>query len=181
MVSITSGTSKISNLVIDADLNLAGYDLKTDDIKESTGAAGVTIDGVLVKDSELKTDVIHEKTGTAGVTVDGALIKDGGAASSASNFTVDGNIDMGAHDLKTDDIKESSAGHGVDIDGMVVKDNIILTIDAVGGSVIPKEVSDNLRNSHDAEISDQTGASYVKQKTITFTNGIKGNLRMVWR
>jgi hypothetical protein len=46
---------------------------------------------------------------------------------------------------------------------------------------LPKVVSDNLRNSHDAEISDQTGASYVKQKTITFTNGIKGNLRrVVW-
>jgi hypothetical protein len=48
-----------------------------DIITEATATSGVTIDGVLLKDSQVTTDVINEKTGAAGVTVDGCLIKDG--------------------------------------------------------------------------------------------------------
>jgi hypothetical protein len=58
--------------------------LLTDVVDESTAAAGVTVDGVLLKDAEVTTDVIHEKTGAAGVTVDGCLIKDGRAAALAT-------------------------------------------------------------------------------------------------
>ena len=47
-----------------------------DVISEKTSAAGVTIDGVLLKDSEVTTDVIKEKTSAAGVTIDGVLLKD---------------------------------------------------------------------------------------------------------
>jgi hypothetical protein len=50
--------------------------LRTDTITERTPAAGVTIDGVLLKDSEVTTDVIHEKTPATGVTIDGLLIMD---------------------------------------------------------------------------------------------------------
>jgi hypothetical protein len=50
--------------------------IKADVVAESTGAAGVTIDGVLLQDSEVTTDVINEKTSAAGVTIDGLLIKD---------------------------------------------------------------------------------------------------------
>jgi hypothetical protein len=50
--------------------------LRTDTITERTPAAGVTADGVLLKDSEVTTDVIHEKTSAAGVTIDGLLIMD---------------------------------------------------------------------------------------------------------
>lgn len=50
--------------------------LKGDTISERTGAAGVTIDGVKLKDSEPYCDVINEKTGAAGVTVDGVKLKD---------------------------------------------------------------------------------------------------------
>lgn len=68
-----------------AGVTLDGVKLKdsevyTDVIKEKTSAAGVTLDGVLLKDSEVTTDVIKEKTGAAGVTIDGCLIKDGRAA-----------------------------------------------------------------------------------------------------
>ena len=60
-------------------------EVKTDIISEKTSGAGVTIDGVLIKDggvsfadgAALAADVISEKTSAAGVTVDGALIKDG--------------------------------------------------------------------------------------------------------
>lgn len=47
-----------------------------DVINELTGAAGTTIEGVLLKDSEVTTDTINEKTGAAGVTVDGVVCKD---------------------------------------------------------------------------------------------------------
>jgi len=58
---------------------------KTNTINESTTDAGVTIEGVLIKDGAVTlpdaavftADVIAEKTSAAGVTVDGALIKDG--------------------------------------------------------------------------------------------------------
>jgi hypothetical protein len=50
----------------------------TDTISEETAAAGVTIDGVLLKDSEVTTDTINEKTGANGVDIDSCLIKDGG-------------------------------------------------------------------------------------------------------
>ena len=47
-----------------------------DTMSEITAAAGVTIDGVLLKDSEVTTDTINEKTGAAGVTIDNFKIKD---------------------------------------------------------------------------------------------------------
>lgn len=52
----------------------------TDTVVERTPGAGVTIDGVLLKDNEVSTDVINEKTPAAGVTVDGVLLKDGAVA-----------------------------------------------------------------------------------------------------
>lgn len=48
----------------------------TDTISENSSGAGVTVDGVKLKDSEVYTDVIHEKTSGAGVTADGVLLKD---------------------------------------------------------------------------------------------------------
>ena len=50
--------------------------IKTDTIIEKTAAAGVTIDGVLLKDSAVNSNTINEKTAAAGVTVDGVLLKD---------------------------------------------------------------------------------------------------------
>ena len=47
-----------------------------DTISEKTTAAGVTIDGVKLKDSEPYCNVINEKTAATGVTIDGVLLKD---------------------------------------------------------------------------------------------------------
>lgn len=44
------GAGSLSALVIDADLNMGAYNLLTDDIKEHTGAHGVDVDGVIMKD-----------------------------------------------------------------------------------------------------------------------------------
>jgi hypothetical protein len=52
-------------------------EVKVDTISERTAAGGVTIDGVLLKDSIVNTDNIAEKTAAAGVTIDGVLVKDG--------------------------------------------------------------------------------------------------------
>jgi len=52
-------------------------EVKVDTISERTAAGGVTIDGVLIKDSAVNTDNIAEKTAAAGVTIDGVLVKDG--------------------------------------------------------------------------------------------------------
>lgn len=65
---------------------LSGSTIATNTIAETTAAAGVTIDGVLLKDggavfadaATIEIDTINEATAAAGVTVDGMLIKDGG-------------------------------------------------------------------------------------------------------
>jgi hypothetical protein len=68
------------NILVDAvnTLSEAGASNEFDTIAESTTGSGVTVDGVLLKDSEVSTDVINEKSGSGnGVTVDGVLLKDG--------------------------------------------------------------------------------------------------------
>lgn len=83
----TNHLLKIRNEANDAWLtifDLANFGAFLDIISEKTAAAGVTIDGVLLKDNnvevgaagQVKTDTIVEKTGAAGVTIDGLLIKD---------------------------------------------------------------------------------------------------------
>lgn len=76
--------------------------LAIDTISEKTSAAGVTVDGVLLKDSQVSTDQINEKTGGAGVSVDGVLLKDS--------------------QVSTDQINEKTGGAGVTADGVLLKD-----------------------------------------------------------
>ena len=51
--------------------------LKSDTISELTAAVGVTVDGVLLKDSQVSVDAIVEGVGLAGVDIDSVLLKDG--------------------------------------------------------------------------------------------------------
>lgn len=83
---------------------------KADTLSEVTSAAGVTVDGVLLKDSEVTTDVIREKTSATGVTADGVLLKDGGV------------VCADAATLEVDVINEATSAAGVTIDGALVKD-----------------------------------------------------------
>lgn len=85
---------------------------KADIIAEATAAAGVTVDGVLLKDSQVTTDVILEKSSATGVTIDGTLLKDGGAVLTGA--------------LLTDTISEKTSTNGVTIDGVLVKDTAVL-------------------------------------------------------
>jgi len=61
--------------------------VQVDAINESTTNAGVTVDGVLIKDNAVNTDTISEKTSAAGVTIDGLLIKDGGISAITQGVT----------------------------------------------------------------------------------------------
>ncbi len=71
--------SKQFNELVDVvnELEPADGTLVANTISESTSGSGVTVDGVLLKDSQVTTDVINEKTAATGVTIDGALLKDG--------------------------------------------------------------------------------------------------------
>lgn len=73
---ITDGTYTIDDLTVET--LTATTSITTDVINEQTSAAGVTIDGVLLKDSTVKTDTIKEKTAANGVNIDGVVCKDGG-------------------------------------------------------------------------------------------------------
>jgi hypothetical protein len=80
-------------------------EVSTDTISEKTAAAGVTVDGVLLKDSAVNTDTINEKTSAAGVTIDGVLLKDSA--------------------VTTDTINEKTSGAGVTVDGVLIKDGTV--------------------------------------------------------
>jgi len=73
LADVNDGTVALETPVADS--------FSTDTISEKTAAAGVTVDGVLLKDNdvsadEVSTDTISEKTSAAGVTIDGVLLKD---------------------------------------------------------------------------------------------------------
>jgi hypothetical protein len=92
--------------------------VSTDTISELTSAAGVTIDGVLLKDSEVTTDVINEKTSATGVTIDGVLLKDS--------------------QVTTDQINEKTSAAGVTIDSVLLKDGTVKATTTIGvGNATP--------------------------------------------
>ena len=59
--------NQVSNYGGGSDFGAAG--IAADVIAESTGAAGVTIDGVLLKDNDVKADSLEAKTGATGLNV----------------------------------------------------------------------------------------------------------------
>lgn len=154
--------------------------LSVDVIIEKTGAAGVTIDGVLIKDglvdgvdvstiptgkvdvagdtmtgdltldTKLLTDTIDEKTGAAGVTIDGVLIKDGlvdgvdvSTIPTSLNGKVDNTGDTMTGDLTldtkllTDTIDEKTGDTGVTVDGVLIKDGLVDGVDVADFAVLP--------------------------------------------
>jgi hypothetical protein len=145
---------------------------EADEINEKTAGSGVTVDGVLLKDSEVTTDVINEKTGAAGVTADGVLLKDStialadGAVSNLSvkigadknnglygisdtqlGIAVEGSLVGGANTsgLFTDVIAEQTNTSGVTVDGVVLKDSTVKTANgAVGAVAVGNAVNNGL-------------------------------------
>ena len=90
--------------------------LKIDTINEFNTDSGVTIEGILLKDSEINIDIINEKTADTGVTIDGVLLKDGIVFGTVEDIAI-----------KTDTIDELTVDNGVVIEGILLKDSIINT------------------------------------------------------
>lgn len=110
-----TGTSVGLNVGSGKTLRISGGTFKTDTVSEYTAAAGVTVDGVLLKDSNatavtVYTDTITEKTVDDGVTIEGVLLKDNDVTVGAGGSIV------------TDTIEEKTAATGVTIDGLLLKD-----------------------------------------------------------
>lgn len=100
---------ELSNYTVVPSLAVAGV-AYVDTVNEYTAAAGVTVDGVLLKDSQVSTDQINEKTAAAGVTVDTMLIKDGVPY--------------------TNTVSEATSGSGVTVDSLLIKDGVAAITDA---------------------------------------------------
>jgi len=87
--------------------------ISVDTISEKSSAAGVTIDGVQLKDSVVVVDTINEKTGAAGVTIDGVLIKDNTVK---GNVTIEGgetlDVSAGTMTFAADQISGNSIEGG---------------------------------------------------------------------
>jgi hypothetical protein len=128
---ISGKAIQTSGVVIDDLDNLTANSIITDTISEKTSATGVTIDGVLLKDSEVTTDVINEKTSATGVTIDGVLLKDSEVTTdvinektSATGVTIDGVL-LKDSQVTTDQINEKTSAAGVTIDGVLLKDSAV--------------------------------------------------------
>lgn len=120
-------------------------DIKVDAIDEKTSDSGVTVEGVLIKDSEVSVDTINEATGGSGVTVDGVLLKDGAATFSSLTATtlnttttnatdvdttnVDASGTVTAGTVSTDTISEETGGAGVTVDGVLLKDSDVQAVE----------------------------------------------------
>jgi hypothetical protein len=116
-----------------------GLELKVDTVKELTNNSGVTIDGVVLKDSnvnakdltlshnaniglELKVNTINELTNNSGVTIDSVVIKDSNV--NAKDLILSHNANIGL-ELKVNTVNELTNNSGVTIDGVVLKDTNI--------------------------------------------------------
>lgn len=72
---VTGQMDVLNSAIKNRHLDLTGG-VDVDTVNEKTSGTGVTLDGVLLKDSEVTTDTINEKTAAAGVTIDSLQIKD---------------------------------------------------------------------------------------------------------
>lgn len=94
-------------------------EIKVDTISERTASAGVTVDGVIIKDnavttpSGIVTDTLSERTAASGVTVDGVIMKDNSVTTPSG--------------IITDTLSERTTASGVTVDGVIMKDNTVET------------------------------------------------------
>jgi hypothetical protein len=121
-----------ARIVLDATLDLTAG-LRVDSVVESTTDSGVSIEGVLLKDSVVNTDTINELNTDTGVTIDGMLVKDSqpyadviNEMTGAAGVTVDG-VKLKDAQVYTDVVNEATAAAGVTLDGVKLKDSEVYT------------------------------------------------------
>ena len=112
------------NLTVSEDLEVTGV-LTVDTINESTTDAGVTIEGLLLKDSVLS------KTG-GNVTIE-SVVFNGGAISSVTTLAMSGALSGGttidiSGALTADTINEHTGEAGVTIEGVALEDSAISSV-----------------------------------------------------
>jgi len=88
-----------------AEITIQGP-LKLDNIKEATENAGVTVDGVLLKDNDVCVDDVTCVNVRAKSEENGVCFPD---------------------NLAVDYVREKTASHGVDVDGVLLKDGVVYT------------------------------------------------------
>ena len=142
----------LSEVSVDADLAMGAHSI--------TLGAAQTVDG-----SDIS------------VSVPSAVSADSANSVALSNVSVDADLAMGAHNITL------GAAQTVDEADISVKVPYASTLKGVGmAAIMPQSIdkvaSDDLRHSHDAEITGITSETLIIQKTETFTNGIKGTLRI---
>ncbi len=96
-------------------------DVATFGIAEINLLKNTIVTGSLTATTSLVTDIISEYTGAGGVTIDGLLIRDGGISGS---FTTTGLLTV-TSGIKTNTIDEYSPGTGVTIEGIKLVDSYI--------------------------------------------------------
>lgn len=158
LADVNDGTVALETPVADS--------FSTDTISEKTAAAGVTIDGVLLKDNdvsadEVSTDTISEKTSSTGVTIDGVLLKDNEMNGS---YLTDGTVSTAkiADDAVTaDKLADTAVSAGSYGSASLIPS---ITIDAQG------RVTAASTNSVPSQLS---GSSLTSNGYANFTSGLQ--------
>jgi len=148
--------------------------VQTDTINEETATAGVTIDGVKLKDSEPYCDVINEKTGAAGVTIDSLLIKDGAipkiVLGAPTELTLDaaGAIAVTQSNHIIDTFEDAGADDLVTISGGSVGQRLVLRTANAGRDVTVKDASDNIYTAGDCVLGAPQDKIELIKETATY-------------
>ena len=157
----------------------------TDTISENTAATGVTIEGVLLKDSIVAVDTINESTPAAGVTIDGVLLKDNGitmiGALDADTITTAGALTLQSFGatavtlnsadvtvdlpLKVDQIDDIS-GLGVFIEGVKLQTDV-LYVDTI--NELTPTLGVTIEGTLNSTIDDAVVSGVTTAMTLTHT------------
>jgi hypothetical protein len=134
--------------------------VSVDTISELTSASGVTVDGVLLKDSAVSaasgvsTNTITEYSSGSGVTADGVLLKD-------NTVTASG--------VSTNTISEYASGSGVTVDGLLIKDGGIFG--STSGSAPSTGFVGEFLEASGNDVTTNTSAE-TTIATLTLTTGV---------
>lgn len=137
--------------------------VNTNTINERTAAAGVTIDGVLVKDGAVSaavlTNYIAEKDAGSGITIANFI-----ASTAGASFT----------GINTDTVTEKTANAGVTVDGVLIKDGLVDGVDVSElpgrNSFVAKETPAGVKNGVNTTFT--TAQPYIAGTLQVFVNGL---------
>jgi|GEM_PF-5347700 len=114
-----------------AAIDVSASALVADLLNEATTDAGVTIEGILMKDDIVAANTINEKTADTGVTIEGILLKDDiiavdiiNEATADTGVTIDGVL-MKDDEINVDTINQKTADTGVTIEGVLLKGDAV--------------------------------------------------------